>query len=240
MPTTAEAPKIKGHCPKCGPDRNADVAGHHVAKFEDDEAGIWGRTDYRILVCRGCDTAYFQVEEIFSEDFDHRVDPITGQMQIFLPSSFSYWPSPSKRERPKWFEEMHLKDELLSQLLTDIYGALDADLRVPAAIAIRTAFDSASKLLGIDASETFSNKVKALNEAGKISADESLSLNALTDAGNAAAHRGWRPKPKELDTMMSLLEAFIHRTFVLGSAANDLRAFVPAKENKKRKDSNVT
>jgi len=240
MATTADAHKMKGHCPKCGPDRNADVVGHHVAKFEDDIAGIWGQTDYRILVCRGCDTTYFQIGEVFSEDIDHREHPVTGEMESYLPSRFSYWPSPSKRERPKWFDELYLSDELLNQLLTDIYGALDADLRVPAAIAIRTAFDRASRLLGIDAIETFQNKVKALKEAGKISADESLALDALTDAGNAAAHRGWRPKPKELDTMMSLLEAFIHRTFVLGRAANDLRLLVPAKENKKRKGSNIS
>lgn len=226
---------VKGHCPDCGPDRFADVVGHHVNRFDDDEAGIWGQTDYRILQCRGCGRAYFQIDEVFSEDIDHVQDPHTGEWEQYIPHKISYWPSPSKRERPDWAFELDVTDSELGTLFGDIYGALNADLRVPAAIAARTVFDRASELLGIDPAITFAEKLDELADAGKISTDEKGTLEVLTDAGSAAAHRGWRPKPRELETMISIIEAFLHRTFVLGEAARELRAKIPPKARRKTK-----
>lgn len=56
----------------------------------------------------------------------------------------------------------------------------------------------------------------------------------LIDAGSAAAHRGWRPKSEELNTLVSLVESFFHRTFVLGDAAKKLKEAVPPKMLKKK------
>ena len=33
--------KIKGHCPNCGPNKNAAVVGHHQIRDDDDESGVW-------------------------------------------------------------------------------------------------------------------------------------------------------------------------------------------------------
>lgn len=226
---------VKGHCPKCGPKINALVAGSYVRRDDEEEGSVWWQGQYRILVCRGCDSAYFETEELFSEDIDHRQDPFTGHYELYYAPKVTYWPSPSKRERPKWSDEIPVIDDPLSDLLNDIYGALDADLRVPAAIAIRTAFDRASELLKVDPAKSFAEKLTDLVSAGKISMDEKHSLETLTDAGSAAAHRGWRPKPKELDTMMSILESFIHRSFVLQRATNELKQKIPAKPKRKSK-----
>jgi hypothetical protein len=114
-------------------------------------------------------------------------------------------------------------------LFGDIYGALTADLRVPAAIAARTVFDRASELLGVDPAISFSEKLDELAVRGKISIDEKEALSILTDAGSAAAHRGWRPKPHELDTMILIIESLLHRTFVIGDAAKQLKASIPVK-----------
>src|SRR5882672_2137367 len=54
-------------------------------------------------------------------------------------------------------------------------------------------------------------------------------LDALTDTGSAAAHRGWKPSLEELNTMMSIVEHFLYRTFILGEAAKKLKASVPEK-----------
>lgn len=226
---------IKGDCPKCGPKRNALIVGEHRTSFEDPASGVWGNTDYRILVCRGCDEPYFQREEVFSEDVDHQQNPITGEWEAYLPSLIAYWPSPSKRERPAWFDELPLIDTTLSQLMNDVYTCLNYDIRIPAAIAARTCFDRATELLGIEPSEPFAKKLILLAKQGKISSDEIISLGALTDAGNAAAHRGWRPNTNELDTMMSILEAFLHRSFVLAKAANALKLKIPAKPKRSPK-----
>jgi hypothetical protein len=96
-------------------------------------------------------------------------------------------------------------------------------------MGVRTVFDRASELLGVDPTIPFTKKIDALFQGGKIGAEECETLSILTDAGSAAAHRGWRPSVQEMDVMMSLIEAFLYRTFILGDAAKVLKAKVPAK-----------
>lgn len=236
MASKADQDEIaQGHCPNCGPRRFADVVGHHEHTDEDEESGVWFREQHRILRCRGCGTAYYEKTTLFSEDIEHRYHPITGEHESYIPPVVTYWPSPSRREQPVWLPDILGVDHDLYKLLSDIYGSLDADLRVPAAIALRTAFDRTSELLGVNPAKTFARKLADLESSGKISADERNTLSILTDAGSAAAHRGWRPSPKELDTMAAIIESFIHRTFILGDAAKKLQAGIPAKPKRAAK-----
>jgi hypothetical protein len=228
---------VQGHCPECGPGRFADIRGDFKKRDEDDDHGIWFVENYRILQCRGCGTAYFQRSSIFSEDLDHRENPYTGQWEPYIPETISYWPSPTRRSPPDWLGKVASVDTDLGNLMNDVYGAFDADLRVPAAIALRTAFDRSSELLGVDPAKSFAEKLNDLQAQGKISGDEKTVLTTLTDAGNAAAHRAWRPSPSELDTMASIIESFIHRTFVLGDAAKKLQAGIPPRPSRKPKRS---
>ena len=225
---------ISGHCPNCGPDRRADVKGHHQTRFDDDDSGIWGRTDYRILSCRGCEAVYMQTSEVFSKNVDHRQNS-DGEWEAYLDADVRHFPAPSRRVKPAWHYDIELLDDNLGSLFSDIYRCFDAELAVPAAVATRTAFDRATELLGIDPAESFAAKLDSLLNAGTISKDEKGVLETLIDAGSAAAHRGWRPKAEELDTLASLVESFFHRTFVLGDAAKKLRAAVPPKLNRKKK-----
>jgi hypothetical protein len=234
MSTEATQPTqttIKGHCPQCGPDRFADIVGEHVVKWEDDEAPfpIWGRLTYRILKCRGCDSAYFQHLEVHSEVYDSRFDHKTGQSYDVLAERTTYWPLPAKREQPEWAAWLSSNDQALSRLFDDVYVALNNDLRTLAAMGVRTAFDRGSELLGVDPSLTFEKKLNALEAASYISAPEKTVLAVLTDAGGAAAHRGWVPKPSELQDLVSLLESFIHRSIVAPATATALAESIPAK-----------
>lgn len=226
---------LKGHCPDCGPNRFADVVGHHEVKWEEDDLGIWAETQYRILKCRGCTRVYFQIDDMFSEEVDYHIDPRTGKEEPYIPHKISHFPAPTKRDPPEWAMELDIKDSILGSLFGDIYGALNAELRVPAAIATRTAFDRASELLGVDPALSFAEKLDALTAKGKISADERKTLHVLTDAGSAAAHRGWKPKPRELETMVTIIESFLHRTIILDEAATELRASIPRKQRRKKK-----
>jgi hypothetical protein len=111
--------------------------------------------------------------------------------------------------------------------------ALNNDLRILAAIGARTAFDHSSEKLGVDASLPFNKKLDELLKLGKISSDERQTLEVLVEAGSAAAHRGWRPKPAEINTMMDPLEAFLHRAF-LGDEIKTLKAAVPPRQARKK------
>jgi hypothetical protein len=122
----------------------------------------------------------------------------------------------------------------LDSLFDEIYLALGNNMGVLAAIGIRTAFDRASELLGVPTSGGFAQKLAELAGSGRIGPYEMDALDALTDAGSAAAHRGWKPSPKELDVMMNIIEAFIQRTLILDDAAKHLKQNVPEKQKRSK------
>lgn len=227
--------RVKGHCPTCGADRWADVAGAHKHDYNIDSACISGTIVHRILVCRGCEDVYFQRYEECSENIVEVPDGNDGWTFEIEPK-IQHWPAPTVRERPEWIFSSDL-DVDLNRLLGEVYEALDAELRVLAAIGIRTAFDRASELLGVDPSRTFAQKLDDLHGSGKIGTDEKDTLTVLTDAGSAAAHRGWRPSNPELSTMMNVLETFVYRSFVLGGMAQKLKGKVPPKPPRKLNSS---
>jgi Domain of unknown function (DUF4145) len=225
-----DALTVRGHCPACGPQRKADITGEHRHAYSIGLDDIRGSVIHRILKCRGCDGIYFQRIESNSEDYDHvQVGP--DEWEVVYNENVQHWPRPSKRRRPDWFVN-HLGSPLdsnLNSLLLEVYTALDNDLGVLAAIGIRTVFDRASELLDIDPSEGFAKKLTALENTGKIGRAEREILDVLTNAGNAAAHRGWRPEQDALQTMMDIIEAFIYRSFVLGQKTKSLQNKVPSK-----------
>jgi Domain of unknown function (DUF4145) len=217
--TDRKTRQIRSHCPNCGPGRYANVLYCHEAAGEGDETDIWESIKSYMLECGGCKTVFFQEEYMCSEDIgpDGPVKRIT------------YYPAPAKRKRPNWFSLLDVEPGLYS-LLNETYNALDVDARVLAATGARTIFDRASELLGINPAGTFKDKLDELENQGHISSSERGSLDILTDAGGAAAHRGWKPTPNQLDTVMSIVETFIHRKFILESEVKRLSGQIPPRQ----------
>jgi len=110
----------------------------------------------------------------------------------------------------------------LFSILNEVYSGLDNDLAILSATGMRTAFDRATELLDIDPAKTFQQKLEDLFAAGMVGAAEKNTLAVLADAGGAAAHRGWKPDPRQLATMMDIVEAFCHRNFILVSQVDKL------------------
>jgi len=219
---------IKGHCPKCNDLRNSEIVGYYAVS--DSDENIWATTNYRILKCMGCEAVFFQEEFLFSENIGERRDPSSGIYDQYIVPEISYWPAPSKRAVPEWFENPSNIDSDLHSLLKEVYTALNNDLRVLAAIGLRTAFDKSSELLGIDQGRNFAEKLSDLEINKLIGQKEKDILNVLTDAGNAAAHRGWKPTLTELKTMMDIFETFLYRTFILDTAAQNLKPSIPKRK----------
>ena len=215
--------KCKGHCPECGADRNANVIEAAENRWEDEikvsrteSYELHGYETYRLLKCCGCDTVYIQREEWFSE----MDDPV-----------FEHWPSPARRQRPNWLYK--LSNTALRSLLEEVYGALDADYRVLSAIGARTVLDRTMVLNGAEEGSMFPQKLSKLQEEDVISEHEKKLLEPLIDAGGAAAHRAWKPEPDQLNTIMSVIEGFVHRTLVQQEAVNALKIHVPEKKRAK-------
>lgn len=132
---------VHGHCPRCGPRRNAYVVGKKDNKWDDDEMGVWGHEIFYILQCAGCDSIYFRKDEQFSENWHTITDSRTRQEETAIPVETTYWPAPAKRETPEWFYTIFFYDEQLHEFMFQTYQALTSDSRILAAIGLRTAFD---------------------------------------------------------------------------------------------------
>jgi uncharacterized protein DUF4145 len=216
--------QIRSHCPTCGPGRYSNVLASHEVTGRNEENDIWDSTKSYMLECGGCKTVFFQQEYMCSEDCGP-----DGRLE----KRVTYYPAPAKRKRPEWFSLLDLEPGLYS-LLNETYNALDVDAPALSATGARTVFDRASELLKIDPALNFKEKLDQLQKEGHISGSERAQLGILTDAGSAAAHRGWKPTSDQLNTVMSIVETFIHRKFVLESEVKRLKAQMPRRKKRRK------
>jgi hypothetical protein len=221
-----ETDRTKAHCSSCGPDRWADIICEHKTTYADSD--VWGDTRYQVLQCRGCDEVFFQEIQVFSEDGDWAEDPDTGREGFMLRPKVTRWPPPMAREQPGWLHEV--SNQKLTDILEELYVSLNNNTPILSAIGIRTSFDVVCSQLSIDEAATFKVKVEELVSRGMISSSEGESLHVLTDAGSAAAHRGWQPSTEAITTMVGILEAMIERLIVAPVRAARLKMETPQKK----------
>ena len=183
--------------------------------------------DFRILKCLGCSAVYFQHESVFSEDWETTFNPKTGEHEDDLRRVITHWPTPEKRKVPDWFYS--LEDENLRNILRETYRSHDDGRATLAAIGVRTALDRAFVLHGADPNSTFPEKLKHLEDSGLITAAERTFLEHIKNAGNAAAHRAWAPKPEVLMKMIEHMEAFLHRVFAQDAEAKLISEATPTR-----------
>jgi hypothetical protein len=86
-----------------------------------------------------------------------------------------------------------------------------------------------SQKLGADPSQNFEEKLKELAAGNKIGGEEKEVLSVLTNAGSAAAHRGWEPKKDQIHHLMDALENFLERAFVIKHNIRRLKKVIPAR-----------
>jgi hypothetical protein len=223
---------VKGHCNICGGEKNAFRRASHTVRGNDGEVS-WSDT-YEILECCGCSGMAVRHSSWFSEWDTLDNDPVTGRPRIIPGVEVSYWPPPTRRKKPDWGDD--LEDDVLRQVIDEVYQALNGGLTILASIGTRTLLDRGMFLRVGDPNGGFGGKLNEMVSEGYIGRGERETFEAITDAGNAAAHRGFSPKPEMLNTIVALLENFLHREFVLKTAAGQLRTATPPRP--KRPTSN--
>ncbi|ACE89492.1 hypothetical protein RHECIAT_CH0000499 [Rhizobium etli CIAT 652] len=235
--------KLKAYCSNCRGDRNCEIKGHHQEN-DDGDYGFWWRRDWYLLVCCGCDHVFAQSVAIDSESYHQEYDS-SGDVITVPDETVRSWPARSKRDRPEWFQHSSIETKAavgdLSASLVELYGALDHDLNVLAAIGIRTSFDIAAEILGVDPSKNFQRKLDEMVSKNLIRQSEREHLDVLINAGNASAHRGWTPSFSDLSTLMDTLESFLNDVFIVpakkeAAAAKmaKIKAKVPVKKAKSK------
>ena len=228
-PSGSTSNTLKGHCPECGPDRYADIVAEHEERY--DSVDMWATNCYYILRCGGCKAMYVLNVYESSEDIIYEHDPVTDQTEPKPKPHVTYWPSPAKRKRPEWLYK--LRDPYLSNILREVYEALNADHHILAAIGVRTALERTFVLMQAKG-KSFEQRLGGLKDLGKIIDSEEQQLLILTDAGNAAAHRAWEPKPEQLMTLIDAMETFLHRVLVIEREVNAIKEHIPQPQHGKK------
>lgn len=213
----------KAYCNKCGPETNAHRRTSYTVSGNDGQAS-WSDT-YEVLECCGCNGLSVRREFWLSEWDYMDQDPVTGEPRMIPGIETTYWPHATKKKKPDWASDLH--DEPLRQVIGEVYDALNSGLIVLASIGTRTLLDRAMFLRVGDSEGGFRAKLNLMVERGYIGTDERDILLAITDAGSAAAHRGFSPSAEHLATIVATVETFLYRVFVLKPAAGAVRAATP-------------
>ena len=129
-----------------------------------------------------------RVEAVLAPDQAEELKATTGEYTSAEDQKITYWPSPMRREPPRWLVEIN--DGIIRDLIKEVYDALNANLRSIAAMGVRAVLDRTFELAGADAEHGFAQKLASLESQGVISTSEKELLLIITDAGSAAAHRG--------------------------------------------------
>lgn len=216
---------IKAHCNKCRGLTNSWVRAEHTVTGND--GPISWSDSFQVLQCCGCDTLSVRQEHWFSEWDEMDYDEY-GRMVMRPGIKEVYYPAPTVRAKPEWCDS--IADEVLRNVLDELYAALNAGLNVLASVGARTLLDRAGYLLIGDPRGGFEGKLSALQTGGHISAQEKTTLEAVADAGNASAHRGYTPTVERLAHIVDIIENFLHRAFVLTGAAEEIRKATPVRQ----------
>jgi hypothetical protein len=235
----------KSHCPKCEREQKCDVRGEFGRGWQsdDEEHPVDGHDDYYILQCRGCEFVFFQKSGWFSENYDVRYNPATGKDEMFNPVTtvtLSTVPEPPSLSLRRSLDEvvtpLGMIDEQLSRIMSEVYLAQEKQSFILASVGLRTGFDRATEILGIDAGHSLEDKVKMLRAQGYVGETEAQILAVVVAAGSAAAHRGWAPTSDEFQHLLTALEEFLRGSILKkGSAALHVASRIPPRPPRAKK-----
>lgn len=132
---------------------------------------------------------------------------------------------------PEWQTKL---PDTAQVLMREVHVAMHEELYALSAMGIRAVVDVISvDLLAGDAG-SFNAKLEGLAKVGHLSPSQHNALNAVVDAGNAAAHRGFVPTREAAQAMLDALEVLLKSAYVLPSAAQSLQAMTPRRPPKSK------
>jgi hypothetical protein len=205
----------KVHCNQCRQETNHELLKTvSVSESNDDEGIRWGNI-YCMLQCCGCDSVVLRDEFWFSEH-EH--------------SKFTFFPPPASRWLPNWHGSLPVSIE---GLLKEVYMALQADSLSLAMMGARAIIETAMIAKTSDQG-SFTKNLAAMTTAGMLSRTNERFLEVALDAGSASMHRAHRPTAKQMNTVMDIVENFLHSAFVLEETAPVLEAGIPPRPARKK------
>ncbi len=169
---------------------------------------------FEMLECRGCESVKLRHTHSFSE-----IDGLEVR----------YYPPPLARKSPTW---AHKAKHPIPLLLEEVYSALHAGSRFLAVAGARTILD-AVLLDKVGDIGSFEARLEELEKQGFVGKKNREFLVIALEAGNAAAHRGYRAKEDEVQHVMDIVENLLQAVYALDKAAESLKRSVPPRQRRK-------
>lgn len=204
--------EVRSFCRQCGGSRFHNALAEETRYWESDEGCVSGEDTWSILECAGCHTISFVHRHWFSEDTEITDDGPTPVVHIH-----NYPPAPV-RKRPEWginlFMGLPMGTVWFGQLHDDIYSAMGIKAYSLAAMGIRALLDYlvTSQVGGTG---NFKDKLNEMCKKNLITSVQVDVIYAAFDTGSAAAHRGYSPPEEDVNTLLNVTEALIHKIYVL-------------------------
>lgn len=208
-----ETPKItQASCADCGPGRDHFILKEHEYTEADEHAQYW--TMHRMIECCGC----------------HRIGLMRIRGATFLDENeVDYFPPAVSRKKPSLVAEIADAPDDLSELLDEVYDALNANNLRLATMGARAVLDImiVDKVSDIG---RFDQKLEALVTGDFITKKQRGFLEAALDAGNAAIHRGHLPTVADVNRLMNIVEGLLAQIYTLPGDGEELAKSTPQRK----------
>ncbi len=200
--------RVKIYCNTCKGETNHDVKSTHDQsyheEFEDHGQrflGYYEQTEFRFLICCGCDSATLQEKWTCSGMHDHNGDDIY---------SYNYHPK-RKNLGEREAKKFHHVDKKLNDSYKEIITAFQQGLGIVTAMGVRALLEGICVIEGIDDSVAWglAKKIEKLKDAPNIPDSIIDGLNGLKFIGDDAAHRLNATDKHTLSLSIDLLESLL-------------------------------
>lgn len=225
--------KVKIYCNTCKGETNHDIKSTHDQsyreEFEDHGQrflGYYEETEFRFLVCRGCDSATLQEKWTCSGMHDHNGDDI-----------YSYNHHPKRKNLgEREAKKFHHVDKKLNDSYKEIIIAFQQGLGIVTAMGVRALLEGICVIEGIDDNVAWglAKKIEKLKGAPNIPDSIIDGLNGLKFIGDDAAHRLNATDKHTLSLSIDLLESLLTHLYEARIDLERKAAMVRETHNKQR------
>lgn len=233
MPEDHETTKetIKTHCFNCDRETNQDVlfkelelepkeiVWRNEEGDQSESAWIVAGNIWNLSKCRGCEKINFK--HIFRQGPERETD------RVF------HFPRKPIRQTPKWIIKLPMQ---YVEVLNEVYVSLNERLFILSLTGIRTLLDIYI-VNKIGDAGTFKQKLNKLVNAGIITSTKATVIEAAIEAGNAAAHRGYKPDKETLFLVLDIVENLLQSEIVDRNAVQ-IKKNTPKRSNNTSKPNN--
>jgi hypothetical protein len=214
---------MQSHCNTCGGDREHVVIHEESETWSDDRYDVDGGTTYQMVKCGGCGTFSMRRETWCSEWTDDHGRP-EGKVDYFPPRLF--------RKIPAWHADLQTylpAEKTISDLLQEIYVALQNDLRRLAAMGIRSLLEH-MMIDKVSDQGSFKKNITKFKDSGFISSVQMNFIETALEAGHASIHRDFKPTVAVLISLIDISESLVQVLYIQEHQAAAIKATVPQRK----------